>query len=557
MKRLRNIFVTIVVVLACAWIGLQAFYHSLTLEIPEVPELSFDEESVTLQAGTRSLNSNWYRQNEKGLWEAYVQGDPYERGLIFGMLAKEQVVFQEESFVAQIRRLIPSEWFLKTLKYGVVFFNRNLPEHVSNELQQEIYGVSKSFSDDFEFIGDKYSRILNYHAAHDIGHALQDLSIVGCTSFAVWDEHSADSSLLVGRNFDFYMGDDFAKNKIVLFMKPDSGYAFASITWAGFMGVVSGMNEHGLTVTLNAAKSEIPNGAKTPISLLAREILQYARTIDEAYAIAKSRETFVSESILVASADDNSAAIIEKSPDRIDLFRPNESRLVCSNHYQSDTFKNDSVNVQNMRNSDSNYRFRRMNELIDKKAPVAPSTAVQMLRERDGVGGWQMSMGNPNAINQLLAHHGIVFQPEKRRFWISTNPFQLGEFVCYDLDEIFNEEKNVATNVSFIDSLAIPADTFLESSDYQKFLRYKELKNRLFDNIVLGKEIVWNEKLEAEFLASNRMSYVANSMLGDYYLEQGNLEKAKKFYYRSLEGDVLSRSERKNLEAKYYGIETD
>ncbi|MCF8465364.1 MAG: C45 family peptidase, partial [Flavobacteriales bacterium] len=439
----------------------------------------------------------------------------------------------------------------------VVFFNRNLDEHVSDELKQEIYGVSQSFADEFDFIGDKYSRILNYHAAHDIGHALQDLSIVGCTSFAVWDQYSTDSSLVVGRNFDFYMGDDFAKDKVVLFMKPDSGYAFASITWAGFMGVVSGMNEHGLTVTLNAAKSAIPSGAKTPISILAREILQYARTIDEAYAIAKSRETFVSESLLIASAYDRAAAIIEKSPDRIDIYRPSGSRLTCANHYQSESFKNDSINIKNIRDSDSEYRFTRMNELIDKKSPIAPSTAVQMLRERDGVHNWQMSMGNPNAINQLIAHHGIVFQPEKRVFWVSTSPFQLGKFVCYNLNEIFSESNSDGIRPAFVDSLTIPADPFIATSDYRKFLRYKELKNRLFDHIVLGKEIEWNAALEKEFIESNRMSYVVYSMLGDLYLEHGEKNKAKQFYYRSLAGDVMSKSERKNLEKKYYELETD
>ena len=562
MRRLINIFLVLVLVLFCAWALLQVVYYSLALDPPTVEELppfnSYQEDGYTFCEG------NWYGQNEHGFWEAYIHGSPHKRGVIFGQLAEEQIVSQEVSFIAQIQKLIPSESFLKTLKYGIVWFNRDLPEHVSEEMQQEIYGVSKAFSDDYDFIGDKYSRILNYHAAHDIGHALQDLSIVGCTSFAVWNQYSEDSSLVVGRNFDFYMGDDFGKDKIILFMKPDSGYAFASITWAGFMGVVSGMNEHGLTVTLNAAKSSIPNSAKTPISILAREILQYARTIDEAYEIAKSRQTFVSESILIASADDKAAAIIEKSPDKIDIYRPDDSRLTCANHYQSETFKNDEVNLQNIQDSDSEYRFKRLNQLLESSFPINPTESVEILRNQKGLDDAELGLGNPKAINQLLAHHGIVFQPEKRLLWISTNPFQLGEFVCYNLNEIFGklgeriEQRGVSlsdgsnlkpqTSILYIDSLSIPADPFLNSEGYQSFLRYKELKNRLFDNIALGKDIEWNEELETEFIGSNSESYITYFMLGDYYLELGELDLAKAYYELSLTKEVASEQERKTIQ---------
>jgi isopenicillin-N N-acyltransferase-like protein len=542
MKLLRNIFIGVISVLLTGWVGLQVLYYSLALNTPIVSEVpafeSFNREGYTFSEG------NWYGQNEHGLWEAYIEGAPYERGVIFGQLAEEQIVSQEESFIAQIQKLIPSETFLNTLKYGVVFFNRDLDEHISEELKKEIYGVSQSFSDEFDFIGDKYSRILNYHAAHDIGHALQDLSIVGCTSFAVWNQYSEDSSLVVGRNFDFYMGDDFAKDKIILFMKPDSGYAFASITWAGFMGVVSGMNEHGLTVTLNAAKSSVPTGAKTPISILAREILQYARTIDEAYAIAKSRETFVSESILIASAEDKAAAIIEKSPDKIDIYRPSDSRVTCANHYQSETFKNDSINVKNIQDSDSDYRFQRLNQLLESNFPINPSESVEILRNQKGLDEVELGMGNPKAINQLLAHHGIVFQPEKRLLWVSTSPFQLGEFLCYDLNEVFGEKQR---GEALVDSLIVSADSFLDTDSYQQFLRYKELKNRLFDNVALGKKIEWSPALEDEFIKSNPDSYITYFMLGDYYLEQEKFEKAKGYYTLSLSKEVASEQERNKI----------
>ena len=65
---------------------------------------------------------------------------------------------------------------------------------------------------------------------------------VGCTSFGAWADKTDDNTLLIGRNFDFYVGDAFAQNKLIDFVKPTKGYKFMMVSWAGMIGAVSGMN---------------------------------------------------------------------------------------------------------------------------------------------------------------------------------------------------------------------------------------------------------------------------------------------------------------------------
>jgi hypothetical protein len=452
--------------------------------------------------------------------------------------------------VEQIRELVPSDAYLKVLKYFIAFFNRNLEKRIPAEYQEEIYGTSFSCSREYDFIGSGYQRQLNYHAAHDIGHALQGLNLVACTSFSVWDGSSADSSLLIGRNFDFYMGEKFAENKIVCFVNPSQGYKFMMVTWADMIGVVSGMNEKGLTVTLNAAKSSIPSQAAMPVTLLAREILQYASDIREAYAISKKHRLFVSESLLIGSARDGKSAIIEKSPEMDDLVYPDGERIICSNHYQGQVFASDEINLENIRSSDSYARYQRVDELLQRQRSLDVTGAVEILRDRRGLGDSDVGLGNQLAINQLIAHHAVVFKPESLLAWVSAGPWQEGKFVAYDLKKIFSIPLEQVTAHSEIrtESLTVEADAFLSSAAYLNFLNYQTLTKKLL-KATKNREYLPGD-FAAEYMRSNPSLYLTYVHLGDYYAALKRDREAGQYYTLALSKKLPGLKEENNLNEK-------
>lgn len=487
------------------------------------------------------LGPNYLRKNEFGVWEMYIEGDAYERGLVYGELSKELLQKQEEIFVKQIDQFVPSEFWQQFLRLLLGFFNSDLPAYIPLENQQEIYGISQSFSDEYDYIASKYTRILNYHAAHDIGHALNDYSMVGCTSFALKDEMTAEGDLTIGRNFDFYVGDDFAKEKLVLFVNPTKGHSFVSYSWAGFTGVASGMNDQGLSVTINASKSDLPTGTKEPISLLAREILQYASTIEEAVAIAKKRHTFVSETLMIGSAKDGKAVLIEKSPTKTGVYDSKTSTLVCANHYQSATFKKDPVNVKNIQDSDSKFRYARVNELLKAKKGLTVENVLSILRDQMATANDTLGMGNPRAINQLIAHHSVIMQPERNLFYVSTGNFQMGEFVGYDLKKTFSTKKAVVSN-------QLAASPFVYSKEYKDFLAFKKVKHQITEFLLFDKALNLSEADIKKFIAYNSESYVTYEVLGKYFMKKGKNTKAKEMFNRALTKNLASKNTRLELE---------
>lgn len=548
---LRRIFYLFFILTDLLFILAIWFIITITIRIPAPADTS----AIALQRKEvapdfYTLNQNWIKKSETGLWEIYLEGDGFERGVMEGKLNKELAEKQEIAFVNQIKKMIPSQGMLQYLKFFISFFNRNLDQYITEEYKEEIYGESLYASDQFDFIAPKYYRMLNYHAAHDIGHALQDKNMtVGCTSFGVWGSKSSDGTLLIGRNFDFYVGEEFAENKLINFIKPKNGYKLMMISWAGMIGTVSGMNEKGLTVTINAAKSKIPTSAATPISLVAREILQYAKNIDEAFAIAKKRKTFVSESILIGSLSDNKTVTIEKTPFKTELYDPAfTNSIVCSNHYQSDAFLKDVINTENIEKSSSNYRFKHLNSLLNQYQTIDVPKAAAILRNQKGMNNKDIGMGNEKALNQLIAHHSVIFKPAKLQVWISTNPFQLGPYICYDLNRVFKQAPGLNEKIELYEKqLSLAADPFLYSNAYKKFIAYKQMREAFHFAHVHKLELPLDDKIIADFIKCNPEYFETYVILGNYFKDQHQPKSAVHYYSIALDKEITTVQDKQEI----------
>jgi len=516
----------------------------------DVPDISKYDTSVSerlqINDSTFTSGKNSLEKNSQGLWELYVEGNPYQLGLNTGLLTQELFKKQEHAFLSKIDELVPSKTKQYVLRRVVAWYNRKMYLHIPEEYKAEIYGLSKYASDDYNHIADNYLRVLYLHSSHDIGHALQDLALVGCSSFAAWGEKTEDGSLIIGRNFDFYAGDDFAKDKIIAFVNPTQGYKFMSVTWGGMIGVVSGMNEHGLTVTINAGKSKIPLIAKTPISILTREILQYASNIEEAITIAKKRQVFVSESIFVGSAKDKKAITIEVSPENFGVYDvENSNQLICSNHFQSDAYADDENNSKHKVESHSQYRYERMEELLKATEKLTVQGAVDILRNKEGLQNKAIGYGNEKALNQLLAHHGIVFKPEERLVWVSSNPYQLGEFVAYNLKDIFGKSNS---KISLSQpKLNIEKDNFQFTQAYLDYEAYKQLSNQIIratDN---------DEHIDPVIISSlqrtNPNYWEAYYLVGKYYYDKKYLTAALIAFEKAKTKEITTVPDKREIDS--------
>lgn len=492
------------------WYGLAE--EPVLAEIPAVISLPVTESDD----GRRRIGDNWIVRRD-GILRMSLSGDPFTLGYCNAVLTQEFIEEQERDLLRVIRQFVPSEIKLFMLKIFVLLRNKDLPSYISPESRLEIYGVSRGYKDPFPEIGPLYHRLLNYHAAHDISHAVMDNPLVGCTSFAAWGSHTLNGRLLLGRNFDFDAGRSFDINKIVMRVRPEKGIGYISVAWPGMIGVVSGINDERIAVTVNAGQSSDVRRIGTPVSLMVREIMQHASTLSEAVEIIEKSEVFVADSYLLADGKSGEAVVVEKTPARCSTLRPDGEYIVCSNHFRTELLKDDEANKKYMVEGTTVDRLNRLETLIRSSAGrLTPELAAEILRDREAPGGVSAGMGNAAAINMLIATHSVIIDVTEGVIWVSAGPHQLGAYIPFSLDA-FDEPGEYRV---------IPGDPMLLDGSYERYVKSKELISRAEKLTKTGKNSEAKEALrEAE--SYNPDFYMPYMLLGRIAFAENDWPRAR------------------------------
>lgn len=551
MKRaIKYILIICVAVPLLALLCLFVYTSFHVVPTPQIGKIALTDFVVQKSDSIRTLGNNWAKKCGDDIYVCYTEGNPETRGYAYGALLPDLMSCQKRALLRRMEETVEGEWYRKFLCQFVRFYNSGIQEYLTDEQCRELYGLSLADSHDFDDLADPYELQLNLHAAHDIGHAMQDYMLVGCSSFVLNGKKTKDSTLLFGRNFDFYCGDDFAKTKVLSVCKPDSGYAFASVTWGGMLGVLSGMNEKGLAVCINASKLDIPKSVAMPISMLVRHILIHCKSIDEAYAEAKKMKTFVAENIVIASAYDKDMATIEKSPEEIELYRSSDKdMLLCTNHFQSEKFMHNERNLMNINQTDTKYRIELLAELLGKKEKFDAEDAMAVLLNPYGKGGENIGLGNEMVINQLIAHHSVVFEPDSLNIYVCTQPKDFYPYVKFNLKDILNIAIETHGRASFNHGRASDykiacqyisvADSMRQSEEYLGYKRFGYLKSL--------KDLM---SYPDELAKCNPMYFESYDIAGDIYIMFNAKEIACERWQKALECKIPKLAQRKAIEDK-------
>ncbi len=437
--------------LLLTWMTVLALFHFGTMPIPTVQD-------------TGTATAEWIDQSQAGLHHLILTGPPFERGLHAGRLTKPLLLKQEDALNDQLDPWLPKRWMRQVGVLTLIAWFQGIDKYLKAEYVQEMYGVSQSAPEKYNYLADPFTRQIAYHGLHEVGQMMVDQGFegMGCTVAAV----KRGKNWILGRNFDFEGGRIFDKEKILKWVFPERGHAYLSVIWAGMVGAVTGVNDQGVYISINAAGSDDYARVGNPSTLVILQVLEEAASTADAVKILAEAPVFISD-IFVVNDRAGDLRVIEKTPKRFAHY-PLKKNAVVTNHLLDETFAGDRTNQKRISELTTIARFERGQKLVEAVPPGLDFdgtvlAVLDILRDK-GVNekGEALTPGNRRAIDALIATHAVIYDGVREFIYVSQGPALVGKFLGFDMKRSFAERKPVPAG-------ELPRDPLISDEDFKVF----------------------------------------------------------------------------------------
>ncbi len=268
----------------------------------------------------------------------------------------------------------------------------------------------------------------------------------------------APARVWIGRTFAMPGLDDGGEAEIpvITIAHPEGRIAWAGIGWPGQLGVVSGVNAQNIAIMVNPVRtSDVrPTRAARPVALLARTVLEQAKTLDEAITLIETTPTLGAAVLVVVDGTSGTWVLVERTPSKAIIERNPKSPAI-GDVLTTNALSSDPENDRARRMLATMHRVDRAAKLVKNPLPDVVAMA-QILRDQRGVDESARPMGHRGVIDDGRAVHSMILDPASLELWV-TDPRAGGRMRAFDLRHELRGEGDRAAP-----SADIPGDPALD-----------------------------------------------------------------------------------------------
>ena len=502
----------------------------------DAPEVAVEPASFSVDATGRELGYGRSRLSREGrLWLLRLEGTPADIGDAHGRLTSRLLRELDERVRALVETRYGSWIEGWTAAMLLRWDYRGADRWLDDDARTELAALAAAVPETASERTSAYHRLFLYQCVHGLAQRLDDVVLEG-SMFAATNRRGPGSepgNLVIGRTLSFDLGREFEADRIVTVYRPDGRYPFASVGWAGLTGVVTGINARGIFVALDSARTDDPLEEGAPLPLVLRRVLEEADTLEHAVEIIREADLRTSGIVLVGDGVQRRAAVLEvasrKREDRRAVRGEDEPVVWATDHMVREAFEGDLQNDWVRRYTSSGYRHDRLEELLGETDTVDPARAAAILRDRRGLDGAPLGLGNRNALENLATTHAVVVDATAMVMWVAEGPSVLGKLQAFDLGQLLGRDDGPPAPLE-----DLPPDPLLYSEEYRDY--QEALESIDYARELLGKGFAERALWSAEVaLALAPDVGELHRLLGDIERELGHTEQALVHYRRYLE----------------------
>lgn len=309
----------------------------------------------------------------------HLKGEPYAMGYQHGALLKEDI--QENiHYLFEVKAKDATVDFLGkkfSPKQLISLIAAGQQAHVPERFREELRGLADGAGCSLE----------DAIAANFIPELFH------CSGFALMNGATRDGTLYHGRVLDYSIDWKLQEHAVLIVAEPAGRVPFVNVTYAGFIGSVTGMNAEHVSV------GEMGGGGRghwdgTPMALLVRRVLEEAKTLDDAVAIFRDTPRTCEYYYVVADGDEKNAVGLAARWDTFEVVRPGEA------HPRLPEPTADTVLLS------AGNRYKELARRVRERAGSLDAESALRL------------MDCPVAMKSNL--HNVLFEPLSTKFWVAN-----------------------------------------------------------------------------------------------------------------------------------------